>query len=728
MHWQAHARKLWARPSTVAGTLILLFMALLWTGYAWLTVTEYGDRLTEERSNLETVARAYADYAAAFSIIQLDVPVEGREQTASKFAVAQLARYRQDLRLPEGTRLFLIDAAGPDRHAAEGMISARADRSETAIAAIAQRPMREALGDWRRGALVEGGGILAITLLTVALGLVLVRQLRRREAAERALVAAKEQAEAGNRAKSEFLANMSHEVRTPMNGILGMTDLLLETALDAEQRTFAETIRESGEALLTVVNDILDISKLEAGKLEIENVEFDLASLVERAAGLLSPKARDKDIDLDVAVEAEARGAYLGDPARIRQVLLNLLSNAIKFTESGKVSVRVMVRRGASSPDATVPLRFEVVDTGPGIPDSLRQRLFRKFSQLDAAATRRFGGSGLGLAICRQLVGLMGGRIDVDSRPGQGSVFWFELTLVRTGSAATDRDGLPDEIGSLYAPAADAGNRRAPQPAPPNPEPLHVLLAEDNRINQRFAQTLLTKAGHTVEIADTGRKAVEAVRRNGYDVVLMDIQMPEMDGVEATRRIRELDGPKSAVPIIAMTASAMMGAREEFLAAGMDDYISKPIQRRLLFAKLAAVAGRKAPVPPAQAEAGGFDMEKLDGLETVMSRDDVLSFVELYLADSAMRLEAIGAALPRGELEMVGRSAHVLVATAGNLGAAAVSASARALEEACRRNDPAAAGLAAERLARTADGARATLRAWLDGRIGQSEACAGAGI
>jgi PAS domain S-box-containing protein len=665
---------------------------------------------------------------------------------------------------------------------------------------------------------------------SIAYALAAFADVTQRRQIEMELAEARDAAVESARLKSEFLANMSHEIRTPMNGVVGMTALLLDTNLNHEQRECAETIRTSGNSLLTIINDILDFSKIEAGKLRFETIDFDLANTLESTVEALAARAREKRIELASLIYSDVPTALKGDSGRLRQILTNLIGNALKFTERGEVVLRAETE---SVSDSEAIIRFSVTDTGIGISEEAQRNLFRAFTQADGSTTRKYGGTGLGLAISKQLVDLMGGSIGVTSKQGEGSVFWFtarferqplkNISTDRAGScleqlralvvddnatnrkivchqlnswgmihseaqsgkqaleilstAVTQNEAFDIAILDLMMPEMDGfelariiradprlnktrlvlltssgrqgesivaqnagiggyltkpvrqsqlfdclasvvGNRDealrlevTPTPVPPNPQATTkmqlILLAEDNIVNRKVALRQLQKLGYQADAVRNGREALEAVRRKSYDLVLMDCQMPEMDGYEATAQIRQHEGDSKHTFIVAMTANALKGDRERCLAAGMDEYISKPVQSATLKNVLELVFNRADSIT-----AGDGCPVDLQRLHDVMGSapDEVQELVELYLEQMDHKLERLGDAIKNCNANDIELIAHNCAGVSVNCGIVCVVEPLRALELMARDKNLDGAAALGEQVSREFERASRYLR------------------
>lgn len=488
----------------------------------------------------------------------------------------------------------------------------------------------------------------------------------------------REGAEAANRAKSEFLAIMSHEMRTPLNGVIGITGALFDTALSPEQQKLLTIVRKSGEDLLRIINDILDFSKLDTAGLEFEDLAFDLYSLLDYSVEIVGSAARAKSLSVNAHIAPDLPQFVRADAGRLRQVVINLLGNAVKFTERGGIDLKACV----TTSDAAAPMfRVSVTDTGIGIPADRIEHLFQSFVQADSSISRRFGGSGLGLAISKKLIERMGGRLGVESTVGQGSTFWFELPLVTAteGEVGAAAFGFTTERVSDAAKVIAALDR-----------PLRLLVAEDNATNQLVVKAALAKHGIRPDFAGNGLEAIAAVKRATYDVILMDVQMPEMDGLDAARAIRSLRGPQSKIPIVALTANAFGSDIDKCREAGMSDHLGKPFRTEALIVALADALQGKCGFPasagkaaPRAGEAPAIDWSVIDAFRADSGEEMLRLLIDTYLADTAEKLDQFSrlAGDKTATAEAI-RLAHSLKSASAMAGATALSQLAARVEKA----------------------------------------------
>ena len=492
--------------------------------------------------------------------------------------------------------------------------------------------------------------------------------------------------------KSQFLAMMSHEIRTPLNAILGMQELLTHTRLDNTQTEYLQTATLAGNNLLALVNDILDLTKVEAGKLDLEDLAFDIIELTQLCVQLLTVTAEAKGLKLITLIDPELTPWISGDPLRFRQVLLNLLSNAIKFTEQGSVTIKIS---SYASTDSACALLVEVIDTGIGIPENLQAGLFEVFVQVDPSDTRKYGGSGLGLAISKRLVTLWDGQIGIDSTPYVGSRFWFTVgTLVDAPKQPIIPTIKQDDSNRLNTSIA------------------RVLLVEDSLLNQAVMAAMLRKGGHQVDLADCGAQGIEAASEKVYDIILMDVSMPDMSGMEATAIIRQLGGAAANVPIIAITAHALAGYEAMCLATGMNGYATKPISQKDLLAlvdtwcvnletQTAAVISpllENSPALPIHEHEINLDKAILDELTATLGQAQVKELVQIFLTELATRCESIKQAIISQDLSVLSREGHTIKSSSATFGATALQAVGKELEACGYNDDLATALLVAERL------------------------------
>ncbi len=675
-----------------------------------------------ERKQAEQVLRQQSEYLqaaqSAAHMIVLDWDI-----TADKLSFSDNPVWLRGPVLLDGSSYPLFrEQVHPDDLA--GFLAARARAVETARGGAPEFRFVRTDGEvlWIKSHQTVYAGLDGKAVRLVAA----MQDITERKRGEIALAEARDAAQAANRAKSQFLANMSHEIRTPMNGVLGMAALLRDESLTPTQHRRVEAIRSSGDALLKIIDDILDLSKIEAGKLVLDSAPFDLRALVEQVRVLLEPACAAKGVAFACLIAPALPACVRGDPLRVRQVLINLAGNAVKFTTQGSVQIAVSGARAGDDPET---VRFDVVDTGRGITAAAQAALFAPFTQADASISREYGGSGLGLAISRQLVQAMGGRIGLESTPGQGSRFWFALSM--PSANATDASALRD-----IAAANTAGLAALRFDA-------HVLLAEDNDINQEVARGAVQKWGCRVTTVNNGREALDAIARQAFDLVLMDCQMPELDGLAATRMLREAEGNGAHhLPVVALTANAFEADRDQCFAAGMDDYISKPFRDAEIAAMLlrwlvpvnGADLANAANQERAEMESAGkqsrplaessvaavdvlvFDADALARLRAyqVPGEEDMVSGVlKRFLNSAGTHIESMRAAMERGDISPAGAAAHAMKASAAFAGALRLSAACAQLDMAARGDSAAAAQSAFSWLQREYDAVLPLLRAAL---------------
>ena len=538
--------------------------------------------------------------------------------------------------------------------------------------------------------------ILAMSFAALLVAMMLFREARDNAAARRdletlshELQATARRAESASRAKSEFLATVSHEIRTPLNGVIGMSDLLLEEPLEEHPRQYAATIHDSANLLLGLINELLDFSKIEAGRLDLEYQPLSLAALVEGSVSIFAARAESRGIGLEARVSEALPAWVMGDPARLRQVLLNLVSNAVKFTDQGRV-----VLEASLEDDET--LRLEVRDSGCGIPAEQRERIFEPFRQGDASTARRFGGTGLGLAISRRLIDAMGGSIEMLSEPGVGSRFWCLLPLVPAAEPAQAVATGRAELGQ--------------------PQGARLLVVEDNPVNQRVAQAMLERLGCRVTLAESGEAALALTERRHFALIFMDVQMPDMDGLEVTRRLRQRHGWSATVPIVAMTAGGPGRERARCLAAGMNGYLTKPLLQEALLEVLRRHLGGSAMAPTlAMSQQTLADPLILSSLRDSLGEQGMASMVALYRDQAEAHLAQLTMALEAGDAGRLRHAAHQLKGESASLGAVKVAGLAARLERLAFEEQLAAAGPVLEELHACIATTLASLTRWVQG-------------